>query len=178
MRRGIYILLLLAMAGWIGRDNLWLGYKTLSGQGPVLAERGGAEPRPVEKMTKPGGGQGNSQNYAYNIVLHTPEQIREVLQHAEQLATAPRPANEQARIAMVLHGPEIDFFSIENYSKYRDIVDLAAKLDAYNVIEVKMCQTMMRKRGLKNNNVPGFIELVPYAPEELEKLRQRGYVVL
>ena len=79
---------------------------------------------------------------------------------------------------MVLHGPEIDIFSIENYPKYKDIVDLAAKLDAYNVIEVKMCQTMMRMRGLKNNNVPGFIELVPYGPDEVEKLRQRRYVVL
>ena len=120
----------------------------------------------------------NGKRYAYDIVLHTPEQILEVLQHAEQLSAAPRPGNEQASIAMVLHGPEIDIFSIDNYPKYRNIVDLAAKLDAYNVIEVKMCQTMMRKRGLKNENVPGFIELVPYAPEELEKLRHSGYVVL
>ena len=91
---------------------------------------------------------------------------------------APRPATEQASIAMVLHGPEIDFFAIENYPKYRDIVDLAAKLDAYNVIEVKMCQSMMRKRGLKNNNIPGFIELVPYGPEEIKRLQEKGYVKL
>ena len=41
-----------------------------------------------------------------------------------------------------------------------------------------MCQTMMRMRGLKNENVPGFIEQVPFGPDEVEKLRQRRYVVL
>ncbi|WP_126454743.1 DsrE family protein [Sulfuriflexus mobilis] len=173
MRRGIYLLLLLAVAGWLGRDSLWSGYMALSGQG--LAEASLTTPQaPAQPPVQLDDGK----HYAYDIVLHTPEQIREVLQHAEKISQSPRPANEKPSIAMVLHGPEIDFFSIENYPKYRDIVDLAAKLDAYNVIEVKMCQTMMRKRGLKNNNVPGFIELVPYGPGEVEKLRQNGYVVL
>lgn len=170
MKKGIFIyLLVLAIAAWFGRDILSLGYMMLTGQGVNVAEAG---------IAQPDNALNDGRNYAYDIVLHTPEQIHEVLQHAEQISAAPRPGNEKASIAMVLHGPEIDIFSIENYPKYRDIVDLAAKLDAYNVIEVKMCQTMMRKRGLKNENVPGFIELVPYAPEELEKLRQRGYVVL
>lgn len=133
---------------------------------------------PPAVVDKPSIQPGDGKQYAYDIVLHTPEQIREVLQHAEQLSAAPRSGNEKASISMVLHGPEIDFFSIENYGKYKDIVDLAARLDAYNVIEVKMCQTMMRMRGLKSENVPGFIEQVPYGPDEVEKLRQRGYVVL
>ena len=156
----------------------------LSGQGGLIADEITTAPAqtPAASNSVPpladSPDASNDKRYAYDIVLHTPEQILEVLQHAEQLSAAPRPGTEQASIAMVLHGPEIDIFSIENYPKYRNIVDLAAKLDAYNVIEVKMCQTMMRMRGLKNENVPGFIELVPYAPEELEKLRQRGYVVL
>jgi intracellular sulfur oxidation DsrE/DsrF family protein len=185
MRRGIYLLLLVAVAGWIGQDTLWLGLRMISGQGGLLADEMTAAPAQTPSVGNPaapsddmGEGLRDGKRYAYDIVLHTPEQIREVLQRAEQISKAPRPANEQASIAMVLHGPEIDIFAIENYPKYRDIVDLAAKLDAYNVIEVKMCQTMMRKRGLKNNDVPGFIELVPYGPDEVEKLRNNGYVVL
>ena len=173
------------MAGWIGQDTLLLGMRMISGQGGLIADEITAAPAqtpPAGNSTAPSGDIGDGllkgRRYAYDIVLHTPEQIREVLQHAEQLSAAPRPGNEKASIAMILHGPEIDIFSIENYPKYKDIVDLAAKLDAYNVIEVKMCQTMMRMRGLKNNNVPSFIELVPYGPDEVEKLRQNGYVVL
>ena len=178
MKKGIFIyLLVLAIGGWFGRDVLWLGYKMITGQGPAMVEMGVANPA-VTSVTKSSPNSEDNQRRAYDIVLHTPEQIFELLQHTEQIASAPRSATEQASIAMVLHGPEIDFFSIENYPRYKDIVDLAARLDAYNVIEVKMCQTMMRKRGLKNENVPGFIELVPYAPEELEKLRRSGYVVL
>lgn len=175
MRKGIYLLLLMATVGWIGREPLWQGFMMLTGQGPVIAEASLTNPPPA---AQPPAQLGEGKRYVYDIVLHTPEQIREVLQHAEKISQAPRPANETPSIAMVLHGPEIDFFSIKNYPKYRDIVDLAAKLDAYNVIEVKMCQTMMRMRGLKNNDVPGFIELVPYGPDEVEKLRNNGYVVL
>ena len=171
MKKGTLIFLsLLAIAGWFGRDSLIFAYMKATGQqGTQIAESGvTTEPSTLN----------DGKNYVYDIVVHTPEQIYEVLQHADKISAAPRSGMNRASISMVLHGPEIDIFSIENYPKYREIVDLAAKLDAYNIIEVKMCQTMMRKRGLKNGSVPGFIELVPYAPEELEKLRQRGYVVL
>ena len=177
MKKGILIYLLaLLVAGWLGRDTLLLGFRMITGQGPTIVEEMTNDVSRSD-VTSPINGT-NSQRRAYDIVLHTPEQIRELLQHTEKVTSAPRSGSDQASIAMVLHGPEIDIFSIENYAKYKDIVDLAAKLDAYNIIEVKMCQTMMRKRGLKNNNVPSFIELVPYAPKELEKLRQTGYIVL
>jgi hypothetical protein len=36
----------------------------------------------------------------------------------------------------------------------------------------------MRARGIREQDVPGFIELVPYGPDEEERLRRRGYVYL
>lgn len=114
--------------------------------------------------------------YVLDVVLHSYEEINELLNKAEAHVLQPRPADQHAAIAVILHGPEIDLFSIRNYQKYQALVDKAARLDAYNIIELKMCQTTMRERGLRNEDVPGFIELVPYGPEEIEKLLQQGYV--
>jgi intracellular sulfur oxidation DsrE/DsrF family protein len=57
-------------------------------------------------------------------------------------------------------------------------VDQAARLDAAHVIEVKMCLTEMHHLGLRKEDIPGFIELVPYGPDEEERLRRSGYVYL
>ena len=89
---------------------------------------------------------------------------------------APRPGGEDARVILVLHGPEVDFFSIKNYDKYKDIVDQAARLDAFDVVDVRICQTMIGMRGIEQTDIPSFIEQVPYGPGEVERLKQEGYV--
>ncbi|TAM44231.1 MAG: hypothetical protein EPN55_11685 [Gammaproteobacteria bacterium] len=116
--------------------------------------------------------------YLFQVVLHTPAEIEKLLARAEQLAATQRPSDRRAGIALVLHGPEVELFARRNYAKYRQLVDRAAKLDADGVIEVKMCQTEMRSRGIREQDVPGFIELVPYGPDEEERLKRRGYVYL
>lgn len=116
--------------------------------------------------------------YLFQVTLHTPAEIEKLLARAEQLAKTMRPADRRAGIALVLHGPEVELFARRNYARYRALVDHAAKLDADGVIEVKMCQTEMRSRGIREQDVPGFIELVPYGPDEEERLKRRGYVYL
>jgi len=120
----------------------------------------------------------NTGRYLFQVVLHTPAEIEKLLARAEQLAATQRPSDRRAGIALVLHGPEVELFARRNYAKYRQLVDRAAKLDADGVIEVKMCQTEMRSRGIREQDVPGFIELVPYGPDEEERLKRRGYVYL
>lgn len=94
-----------------------------------------------------------------------------------ELPAAPAPETHYL-FQVVLHGPEVEFFARRNYAKYRHPVDRAAKLDADGVIEVKMCQTEMRSRGIRAEDVPAFIELVPYGPDEEKRLLRRGYVYL
>jgi len=57
-------------------------------------------------------------------------------------------------------------------------VDLAAKLDAFNVIDVKMCNTMMNQLSVDKQEIPAFIEVVPYGPDEVEKLQEKGFIKL
>lgn len=120
----------------------------------------------------------NAGRYLFQVTLHTPVEIEKLLARAEQLATTQRPPDRRAGIALVLHGPEVELFARRNYAKYRQLVDRAAKLDADGVIEVKMCQTEMRSRGIREQDVPGFIELVPYGPDEEKRLLRRGYIYL
>jgi intracellular sulfur oxidation DsrE/DsrF family protein len=111
-----------------------------------------------------------------DISVHTIDELKVLLDRAEQLALAPQPPGGEASVVLVLHGPEVEFFSISNYDKYKDIVDQAARLDAFDVVDVKICQTMMEIRGIPRNDIPAFIEQVPQGPAEVERLVREGYV--
>ena len=116
--------------------------------------------------------------HLFRVTLHTPMEIEGLLARAEQLARTTRSTDRHDGIALVLHGPEVEIFARKNYAKYRHIVDRAARLSAEGVIEVKMCQTEMRSRAIRDEDVPKFIEFVPYGPDEEERLQRRGYVYL
>ena len=111
-----------------------------------------------------------------DITVHTIDELKVLFDRAEQLALAPQPPGGEASVILVLHGPEVEFFSISNYDKYKDIVDQAARLDAFDVVDVKICQTMMEIKGIPRNDIPAFIEQVPQGPAEVEKLVGEGYV--
>ena len=116
--------------------------------------------------------------YLSSVTLHTPAEISGLLARAEQLAQTVHTDNGTAGIALVLHGPEIEMFAKKNYPRFRETVDQAERLEATHVIEVKMCLTEMRRLGLRKEDIPAFIELVPYGPDEEERLRRNGYVYL
>ena len=101
-----------------------------------------------------------------------------VLKRAEALATTPNSAERPEKIALVLHGPEIRHFQISQYQQNREIVDLAAKLDAFNVIDIKMCNTAMSSMGINKTDIPAFVEIVPYGPSEIERLQSKGFIKL
>ena len=111
-----------------------------------------------------------------DITVHTVDELKVLFDRAEQLALAPQPPGVEASVVLVLHGPEVEFFSISNYGKYKDIVDQAARLDAFDVVDVKICQTMMEISGIPRDDIPAFIEQVPQGPAEVERLVREGYV--
>jgi intracellular sulfur oxidation DsrE/DsrF family protein len=44
-------------------------------------------------------------------------------------------------------------------------------LDRDNIIDIKACQTMMRTLNIEQNELPSFIEQVPYAPVEIFRMK-------
>jgi intracellular sulfur oxidation DsrE/DsrF family protein len=111
-----------------------------------------------------------------DISVHSLEELRVLLDRAEKLAMRPQPQGETSGVVLVLHGPEVEFFAISNYSRYKDVVDQAARLDAFDVVDVKICRSMMERLGVGRDDIPAFIEQVPYGPGEVERLVREGYV--
>ena len=66
-------------------------------------------------------------------------------------------------------------FDRRNYKEYKEIVGLAARLEAFNVINVQVCEVQMMRDGLQMSDLPAFVESVPYGPAEEERLLKRGY---
>ena len=117
--------------------------------------------------------------YLFSVTLHTQNEIDSMLTRAETLSRKmDKKPEDHAGIALVLHGPEIKMFTRQNYGKYRRLVDKAARLDSDAVIEIKVCRTTMGDLKINKEDLPEFVEIVPYGPEEEERLLREGYTYL
>ena len=79
-------------------------------------------------------------------------------------------------VVVILHGEEALPFTSHGYHSNRMLIDRAARLDAYRLIDVRMCETWMSDNGIDAGEIPAFVETVPYAPEEIERLEAEGFV--
>ena len=109
-------------------------------------------------------------------MIHEPEEMDKLLGRIEQLSSSLPPGKQGPSLALVLHGPEIAFFTRMNYTKYMDMVDRAAELDRKGVIDVKVCDTMIRAMDLQDAELPDFVEHLPYGPAEIDRLIQQGFI--
>jgi intracellular sulfur oxidation DsrE/DsrF family protein len=164
VRRKLLVIATVLIAGMAA------AYLLVSPRTPTPAEL--PPPSPATSLTTEDG------RYLFSVTLHTPEEIAGLLTRAEELAKTRRADSRHTGIALVLHGPEIEIFAKKNYARFRETVDRAARLDAGRIIEVKMCRTEMKRLGVGEEDIPAFIELVPYGPDEETRLRRKGYVYL
>ena len=116
--------------------------------------------------------------YLFVMADHSTDDLKDLLLRADEIAQTSLDHFDDLEIALVIHGPTVDIFTERNYQKNKELVDLAAKLDAFNVIDVKICEKSLTSRGLSSNQVPSFIESVPYAPDEIKRLTREGYINL
>lgn len=85
-------------------------------------------------------------------------------------------ATEGSPIVVMLHGEEAHPFVRGNYQANKAIVDQTAKLAAYDVIDVKICETWMRINNYERADLFPFVGTVPYGVTELERLEtEEGY---
>lgn len=110
-----------------------------------------------------------AQGYVFSVTVRTPQQLDVVLDRAEELRELFDP-EQHGRIAIVLHGDELQLFQKRNYSSNQSLVDRARMLDEDNIIDIKACQTMMRTLDIEQSELPSFIEQVPFGPAEIERL--------
>lgn len=122
--------------------------------------------------------EAQTQGYVFSVTVSSSQQLDVVLDRAEDLRALFNP-NEHGKIAIVLHGNELQLFQKNNYASNRTVVERARMLDQDNIIDIKACQTMMRELDIEQNELPSFIEQVPFAPAEIERLQnQQGFTRL
>ena len=147
----------------------------VTGQEPVISL---TEPsKPMYAQTDSQFTIGNKR-YLYDISEHSIEDLKLLLQRAEEITQAGTEKLEDLKIVMILHGPDIGWFTLDSYDDNKELVDLEKRLDTFDIIDLKVCETTMENMKIDRNQLPAFIESVPYAPDELNRLLNEGYTHL
>ena len=129
-------------------------------------------------LASPARGEQEPPGYVFSVTVNSPQQLDVVLNRAEDLRELFGP-DDHGRVAIVLHGVELQMFQKRNYTDNQNLVERARMLDEDNIIDIKACQTMMRVLDIEQNELPSFIEQVPFAPAEIERLEtKRGFTRL
>jgi intracellular sulfur oxidation DsrE/DsrF family protein len=131
----------------------------------------------VEKIDDSAAGTSAS-GYVFDITVQNIEQLDAILNRADQLRGQFSPL-QHGKIALVLHGEELNLFRKKNYQQFMQIVERARLLDQQHLIDIKACQTVMQSLQIEQSELPEFIEQIPFAPIEIERLvKQKGYTRL
>jgi len=117
--------------------------------------------------------------YYFDVTSHDAGEFRALLERAAEIyAATPAPERDALEVVLVIHGPDIEYLAAANRERYADIIELAGELEAHGVFDFKMCASAARQRGIAPADLPPFVELVPWAPDEFLRLEQAGYVRL
>ena len=75
-------------------------------------------------------------------------------------------------VVMMLHGPQAAKFVRSAYSKHRNLIEHAAKLSAFGMLDIKICEMWLKETGHSRQDLFPFITPVPYGADELTRLRE------
>lgn len=119
----------------------------------------------------------NPDGYLARILNDSPEEVANALSRAEALYLEGKLPEGTSPISIVLHGPEVEIFFKDKYEEYKNIVDLAARLSAFGVVDVRVCETQTGILGRSRSSIHSFIGTVPFGPTEVRRLlNQQNYV--
>ena len=119
-----------------------------------------------------------SDDFVAAIELHTTAELHAVLERADQLlADGVALQSEPASVTFILHGPEVSSLLRQNYLQNKATVDLAARLSALGVVDIKACETWMGGNGVNPDNLQPFVGTVNYGPREIRRLvEEESYI--
>jgi intracellular sulfur oxidation DsrE/DsrF family protein len=120
-------------------------------------------------------GAATPRHFIAQIEAHTPHEISDILMRLDGILQSEEGFPTSEPLALVLHGEEVRTFLRENYADNREIVDLAARLDAFNAIDIQVCETWLRGASITKSELPAFVDTVPYGPAQEKALIEQGY---
>jgi uncharacterized protein len=108
----------------------------------------------------------------YDVSVSSVSSFTHVLDRVSYLNTIYNADPFESSIVMVLHGNEIPFFAIKNYTKYKELMNRAQSLVNSGNIRFRMCKLAAEGQGFKPGDIHGFVEMVPMADAEIIRLQQ------
>jgi len=131
-------------------------------------------------------GRASSQNidYAphkvvYDVAVADVESFSRALDRVSFLNNIYHADPFDASIVLVLHGDEIPFFAVDNFSRYQKLMRRAQSLTLAGTVQFRMCRVAAAGHDLEPGEIHGFVKVVPMADAEIVRLQQEeGYVYM
>lgn len=168
MLRSLLILILVALGFWFAADLVLRERPQQAVVTPPHYELEPIVPPPTREQAA----------YVADVSAHTVQELETLFERVEALLDRPRAEGEAPLVTLVLHGPEVEFFALKNYTQQKALVNRAAKLAALGGVQISICQAEMRARGIASDQVPSFLRQLPYGPDEVERLIGNDYVLM
>jgi len=131
----------------------------------VIATENPNVPKKLSAVTETG--------YLARIQLNSSDEVHNALKRAELLFLQGHLEGKIPPVRFVLHGPEVAIFFQDNYLKHKELLDLAARLSAFNVLEIQVCETQMGVMGRESSGLLPFVGTVPFGPAEADRLLKK-----
>jgi intracellular sulfur oxidation DsrE/DsrF family protein len=129
-----------------------------------------AQAMPTEPVSPIASEYDAAQGLIARLDFEQADQIIEALLRVEAYYEQQGFAESHPPVAFVIFGPPVALFFKHNYGKNKQIVDLAARLTALKVIDVKVCEFSYQAEGLDSKNLLPFVSTVPFGPDEVTRL--------
>ncbi len=123
--------------------------------------------------------QDSTANKAYiaEIELHTAAELYDILKRADQLFSEAGFAEDSRPVQFILHGDEAKVLQQSQYQQNKGLVDLAAQLSAFKVVDIRVCETWMQGQNIDAKTLPPFVGTVANGPKEKQRLmHKQGFV--
>ncbi len=108
----------------------------------------------------------------YDVSAYSMAAFTNVLDRVSYLNTVYQADPFDSSIIIVLHGDEIPYFAIKNFSKHKALMSRVKSLEDSGNIQFRMCTLAAQSHGFKPNEIHGFVEMVPMADAEIVRLQQ------
>lgn len=111
-----------------------------------------------------------SGRFLAEIRVNSAAEVEQALKRAEQLFEQGAVSDDTGPAVFVLNGPEAAIFLKENYQQHKAIVDLAARLSAFQIVDIRVCEVRLGLMGYSKDAVHPFVGTVPFGPDEIDRL--------
>ena len=125
-----------------------------------------------------GAAEREAPRYIASIELQSAAEFLQALRRAETLLVEGSVLLDSSNpVEFIMHGPEVHSLLRQNYADNREMVDLAARLSALGVIQIRACERWMGGHSIDPDDLHAFVGTVPWGAAEVSRLlEQERYV--